>query len=106
MVRDRLLKILTSLRNTENDGERQRNVTFDGGTQTGDVSVSSGGTITRSALAGTYRDADVSDDLQQAQAVHLGHVLDDPEAAAGDAADLGRRHADASVPAGTFAGTY
>ncbi|UPW00415.1 methyl-accepting chemotaxis protein [Halorussus gelatinilyticus] len=81
-------------------------MTFDGGTQTGDVSVSSGGTVTRSELSDTYRDADVSDDLQQAQAVHLGQVLDDPKAAAGDATDLGRRHAAASVPAETFAGTY
>ncbi|UPV74377.1 methyl-accepting chemotaxis protein [Halorussus limi] len=90
----------------DNDGERQRNVTFDGGTQTGAVSVSSADTITRSQLASTYRDTDAADDLQQAQAVHLGQVLTDPEAASGDAADLGRRHADASVSAGTFAGTY
>ena len=106
MVRDRLLKILTSLRNAENSGEHERNVTFDGGTQTRDVSVSSGDTVTRSDLADTYRDADATDDLRQAQAVHLGQVLEDPTAAAGDAADLGRRHADSSVSPGTFAGTY
>jgi methyl-accepting chemotaxis protein len=106
MVRDWLLKILHTLRDEDSPADAQRNVTFDGGTQTEGVSVSGNRTITRSQLSGTYRDDDASDDLQQAQAVHLGQLLDDPESAAEDAADLGRRHADAEVSAGTFAGTY
>jgi len=106
MVRDRLLKILHNLRDEDSPADAQRNVTFDGGTQTEDVSISGSRTVTRSQLSETYRDADASDDLQQAQAVHLGQLLDDPESAAGDAADLGRRHADAEVSAATFAGTY
>ncbi len=81
-------------------------MTFDGGTQTGSVSVSADGTVTRSQLAEAYRDSQASDDLRQAQAVHLGQVLDDPSAAVGDAADLGGRHAEAGVAASTFAGTY
>ncbi len=106
MVRDRLLKILKTLRERENQAERQRNVTFDGGTQTDDVSISAGETVTRSQLAETYRNTDASDDLRQAQAVHLGQVIDDPASAAEDATDLGRRHVDAEVSAATFAGTY
>ncbi|WP_309221763.1 methyl-accepting chemotaxis protein [Halorussus sp. MSC15.2] len=81
-------------------------MTFDGGTQTGEVSVSGGRTVTRSQLDEAYRNTDASDDLRQAQAVHLGQVLDDPGSAAGDATDLGRRHVDAGVSAAAFAGTY
>ncbi|WP_276278867.1 methyl-accepting chemotaxis protein [Halorussus caseinilyticus] len=81
-------------------------MTFDGGTHTGDVSVSAGGTVTQSQLSETYRDTDASDDLQQAQAVHLGQVIEDPADAAEDATDLGRRHVEAEVSAATFAGTY
>jgi methyl-accepting chemotaxis protein len=106
MVRDRLVKILKELRNGTNPAARQRNVTFDGGAQTGDVSVSAGRTVTRSQLAEAYRDTDASDDLRQAQAVHLGNVLKDPADNAEDAANLGQRHADAAVSAATFAGTY
>ncbi len=106
MVRDRLLKILTTLRDGESPADAQRNVTFDGGTKTDEVSVSESRTVTRSQLSEAYRDTDASDDLQQAQAVHLGHLLDDPEMGDDDAADLGQRHADAEVTPATFAGTY
>ncbi|WP_254269165.1 methyl-accepting chemotaxis protein [Halorussus aquaticus] len=81
-------------------------MTFDGGTQTGEVSVSGGRTVTRSQLDEAYRNTDASDDLRQAQAVHLGQVLDDPASASGDATDLGRRHVDAEVSAAAFAETY
>ncbi|WP_135825954.1 methyl-accepting chemotaxis protein [Halorussus ruber] len=106
MVRDRLLKILTTLRDGDSPADAQRNVTFDGGTQTEDVSVSESRTVTRSQISETYRDAEASDDLQQAQAVHLGQLLDDPEGAAADAGDLGQRHVDAEVSPAAFAGTY
>ncbi|WP_158056487.1 methyl-accepting chemotaxis protein [Halorussus halophilus] len=113
MVRDRLRKILTGTRSGSDaddrnvsDADERRDVTFDGGVQTSEVSVSSGGTVTRSQLAETYRGTEVAEELQQAQAVHLGQALEDPESAAGDAADLGRRHAEAGVPTGTFAATY
>ena len=99
------MKILKRLRSGGN-AARQRNVTFDGGTQTGKVSVSGGGTVTRSQLDEAYQDADASDDLRQAQAVHLGNVVEDPANNVEDAADLGRRHADAAVSASAFAATY
>ncbi|WP_238392218.1 methyl-accepting chemotaxis protein [Halorussus amylolyticus] len=106
MVRARLAKILTSVRRDTNPTERQRNVTFDGGTQTDGVSVSAGETVTRADLADAYRETSVSDDIRQSQAVHLGQMLDDPEGVTDDAADLGRRHADGDVPPAAFAATY
>ncbi|USZ68112.1 methyl-accepting chemotaxis protein [Halorussus salilacus] len=106
MVRDRLVKILRSVRRDGNQTERQRNVTFDGGTETGGVAVSTGESVTRVDLADAYRGAEVSDDLQRTQAVHLGGVVDDRESATDDAADLGRRHVDAGASPATFAGTY
>ena len=106
MVRDRILKIIRELKTGDSHPERQRNVTFDGGMQTEDVSVSNGQTVTRSQLSETYRGTDTAEELQQAQAVHLGQAVEDPDVAAGDAVDLGRRHVEAGVPAATFAGTY
>jgi methyl-accepting chemotaxis protein len=106
MVRDRLLRILTRLRRGDNSAVRQRNVTFDGGTRTGDVAVSASRTVTRSELAEAYRNADAGEDLQQAQAVHLGTVVEESASRADDATDLGKRHADAAVSASTFAATY
>jgi methyl-accepting chemotaxis protein len=106
MVRDRIVRLLRRLRD---DGARagcQRNVTFDGGTQTEDVSVSRTRTVTRAQLDETYRDTAASDDLRQAQAVHLGQVVDDHESNVDDAADLATRHAEGEVRAATFAETY
>ena len=121
MVRHWLRNILTGTRGDSDDddrtvdgaadrdagvGDARHDVTFDGGVQTNEVSVSSSGTVTRSQLAETYRGTGVDADLQQAQAVHLGQTLADPDSAVNDATDLGRRHAEAGVPTGTFAATY
>ncbi|MFC4551470.1 MULTISPECIES: methyl-accepting chemotaxis protein [Halorussus] len=48
----------------------------------------------------------MSEDLQQAQAVHLGHAVNDPDEAVTDAPELGKRHATAGVSPATFAATY
>ena len=106
MVRDTLARILRRLRGESRHGDHRRNVTFDGGTQTGDVSVQPERSVTRSQLDAAYRDADVGTDLRQAQATHLGHVVDERETAAGDAADLAERHVAAGVSPAGFAATY
>ncbi|WP_135829020.1 methyl-accepting chemotaxis protein [Halorussus halobius] len=106
MVRDTLARILRRLRRGGRRGNHRRNVTFDGGTQTGEVSVRPDESVARSQLEAAYRDAEVGDDLRRAQATHLGRVVTEGESAADDAADLAQRHVAAGVSPGGFAATY
>ncbi|WP_115863531.1 methyl-accepting chemotaxis protein [Halorussus litoreus] len=106
MVRDTLVRILGWLRANGDQGERRRNVTFDGGAATEDVSVQADRPISRSQLESAYRDTDADDDLTRAQAAHLRGLLEDGESTPDEVANLAERHAEAGVSPSSFAATY
>ena len=107
MVTDTLIRVLRAIqRRNATSGESQQRITFDGGTETREVSVSNSNGISIDSLDDVYGGTDANERLQRAQAEHLDELFSNPETAIGNAPTLGREHADAEVSAAAFAATY
>ncbi|WP_433623784.1 hypothetical protein [Halomicrococcus sp. NG-SE-24] len=58
------------------------------------------------SLDDIYGGTDADEELRRAQADHLDELFTNPDAAIGNAATLGRRHADAELSGAVYAATY
>lgn len=105
MIRDTLMSFFDVAFSTEeSQAAHQKNVKFDGGTRTDEVTVSSTHDLDMSPFSDTYRTVSAGSELQQAQSDHLRGLLDEGE---GDnTASIAKSHADAGIPVSAFAATY
>jgi methyl-accepting chemotaxis protein len=107
MVTDTLIRVLRAIRRRNaTSGESQQRITFDGGTETREVSVSNSIGISTDSLGDVYGEIGASERLQRAQADHLDELFTDPDAAIDNAPTLGRKHADAGISGAAYAATY
>ncbi|WP_440005670.1 methyl-accepting chemotaxis protein [Halomicrococcus sp. SG-WS-1] len=107
MVTDTLVRLLQAIGDgSETSGESQKRITFDGGTDTDGVSVSKLTGVSPDSIDDIYGGTDADEELRRAQADHLDELFTNPDAAIGNAATLGRRHADAELSGAVYAATY